>query len=124
LKERETLDIVSIIIFVLCATLVFPVLFGLFELKTSKLKAIIEVEGNQITIRKLAVERFFRLKGSTICTTNIVRIQFVKDPIGGTCVTLFNKSDGALDFWVPEHLMKGVKSKLVSACPHAKYVEI
>ncbi|EGQ9824021.1 hypothetical protein FV767_24250 [Vibrio parahaemolyticus] len=118
------MDIISIIIFVLCATLVFPVLFGLFELKTSKLKAIIEVEGNQITIRKLAVERFLRLKGSTIFTTNIVRIQFVKDPIGGTCVTLFNKSDGALDFWVPEHLMKGVKSELVSACPHAKFVEI
>ncbi|MCU8474307.1 hypothetical protein [Vibrio vulnificus] len=118
------MDIVSIIIFVLCAALVFPALFGLFELKTSKLKAIIEVEGNQITIRKLAVERFLHLKGSTICTTNIVRIQFVKDPIGGTCVTLFNKSDGALDFWVPEHLMKGVKSELMSACPHAKFVEI
>ncbi|HHF3081614.1 TPA: hypothetical protein ACPJ03_004539 [Vibrio diabolicus] len=118
------MDIISIVIFVLCATLVFPVLFGLFELKTSKLKAIIEVEGNQITIRKLAVERVLCLKGSTICTTNIVRIQFVKDPIGGACVTLFNKSNGALDFWVPEHLMKGVKSELVSACPHAKFVEI
>ncbi|AMG12281.1 hypothetical protein ACVV7M_004183 [Vibrio vulnificus] len=118
------MDIVLIIILVLCATLVFPVLFGLFELKTSKLKAIIEIEGNQITIRKLAVERFFRLKGNTICASNIVRIQFVKDPIGGTCVTLFNKSNGALDFWVPEHLMKGVKSELVSACPYAKFVEI
>ncbi|HDY8053295.1 TPA: hypothetical protein RQK83_004413 [Vibrio vulnificus] len=118
------MDIVLIIILVLCAILVFPVLFGLFELKTSKLKAIIEIEGNQITVRKLAVERFLRLKGSTICTSNIVRIQFVKDPIGGTCVTLFNKSDGALDFRVPEHLMKGVKSELVSACPYAKVVEI
>ncbi|EGQ9064932.1 hypothetical protein WD347_004619 [Vibrio parahaemolyticus] len=118
------MDIVSIIILVLCATLVFPVLFGLFELKASKLKAIIEIEGNQITIRKLAVERILRLKGSQICTTNIVRIQLVKDPLGGTSVTLFNKYDGALDFWVPEHLMKGVKSELVSACPYAKFVEI
>ncbi|MEZ8013413.1 MULTISPECIES: hypothetical protein [Vibrio] len=118
------MDIISIIIVVLCATFVFPALFGLFELKTSKLKAIIKVEDNQITIRKLAVERFLSLKGSTICTTSIVRIQFVKDPIGGTCVTLFNESDGALDFWVPEHLIKGVKSELVSVCPYAQFVEI
>ena len=118
------MDIILIIIFVLCATFVFPALFGLFELKTSKLKAIIEVEGDQITIRKLAVERFFSLKGSTICTTRIVRIQFVKDPMGGACITLFNESDGALDFWVPEHLMKGVKSELLSACSYAQFVEI
>ena len=118
------MEIIAIIVFVMCATFIFPVLFGLFELKTSKLKAIIEVEDSKITIRKFAVERFFSLKGTMVCAASIVRIQVATDPIRGTCVTLFNKSDGALDFWVPEHLMKGVKSELVRACPYAQFVEV
>ncbi|PSU34576.1 hypothetical protein [Photobacterium lutimaris] len=118
------MDIIAIIVFVLCATFIFPVLFGLFELKTAKLKAIIEVEDSKITVRKSAVERLLSLKGNTVCTASIVRIQFATNPIRGTCVTLFNKSDGALDFWVPGHLENAVKSKLKIACSHAKFVEV
>ncbi len=118
------MDMIVILIFVLCAVFIFPVLSGLLEIKASKLKAIIEVEDEKITIRKWAVERIFCLKGNTVHSPSIVRIQFYTNPIRGTCVTLFNKSNGALDFWVPEHLVKGVKSELVSTCPHAKFVEI
>ncbi|HAS6332014.1 TPA: hypothetical protein RQJ84_004218 [Vibrio vulnificus] len=118
------MDMIVIIIIVLCAVFIFPVLSGLIEIKTSKPKAIIEVEGDKITIRKMAVERIFCLKGNTVHSPSIVRIQFSTNPVQGTCVTLFNKSNGALDFWVPEYLVKGVKSELARACPHAQFVEI
>ncbi|HCK0617608.1 hypothetical protein CGI93_22405 [Vibrio parahaemolyticus] len=118
------MDIIVIIIFVLCATFIFPAFFGLFEFKTTKLKAIIEVEDSKITIRKSAIERLFSLKGNKVCTASIVRIQFATNLIGGTCVTLFNKSDGAMDFWIPEHLENAVKDKLKTACSHANFVEV
>lgn len=118
------MEIITIFIFALCAILVFPVLAGLVELRNSKLNAIIEVEEDKMRIRRFAIERLLRLKGSIVCPSNIARIQFATCPIKGTCVTLFNKSDGALDFWVPEHLVKDVKILLHSACPHAKFVEI
>ncbi|WP_272166190.1 hypothetical protein [Vibrio diabolicus] len=118
------MDIIVIIVFVLCAVFIFPVLSGLLEINALKLKAIVEVEDGKITIRKLAVERIFCLKGNTVHSHSIVRIQFYTNPIRGTCVTLFNKSNGALDFWVPEHLGQGVKSELINACPHAQFVEI
>ncbi|MCA0935475.1 hypothetical protein LCL85_07905 [Vibrio alginolyticus] len=118
------MDTITVIIFILCVVWVFPVLVGLVELRSSKLTAIIEVEEDKITIRQFAVERLFCLKGNTVHSSNIVRIQFATNPNRGTCVTLFNKSNGALDFWVPEHLVKGVSGQLKSVCPQAKFVYV
>ena len=118
------MDTIVIIVVVPCATFVFPVFLALFELKVSKLKTIIEVEDSKITVRKAAIERLFGLKGITVCTANIVRIQFSTNPISGTCVTFFNQSDGAMDFWVPEHLKNAVKDMLKIACSHARFIEV
>lgn len=118
------MDVIAIFIIIFCAIFVFPVLGGLVELRNSKIETLIEVKEDKITIRRFSFERLFGLKGRTVYSSGIVRIQFATTPISGTCVTLFNNSNGALDFWVPEHLVNGVKSQLKRACPHAKCVEV
>ncbi len=118
------MDIIVIIILFVFTTILFPILFGLAELKICSLKAVIEVEDNKITIRKLAIERLLGSKGITISSASIVRVQFATSPIGDTCVTLFNKSNGAIDFWIPRDLEKAVKNQLETTCSHAKFEKV
>nr|WP_086938085.1 hypothetical protein [Thaumasiovibrio occultus] len=118
------MEIIAIIILIFGAVLVFPVLAGVVESRNATLNAIIEVEEGQITIRRFAVERLLRLKGSTVRPAGIVRVQFAANPMRGTCVSLFNQSNGALDFWVPNHLAKAVRDQLERVCPQATFVEV
>lgn len=118
------MDIIVIIILFVCTTVLFPILFGLAELKMVSLKAVMEVEDDKITIRKLAIERLLGSKGITVSSASIVRIQFASNPIRGTCVTLFNKSNGAIDFWITKDLEKAVKNQLENTCSHAKFDEV
>ncbi|MFO6424004.1 hypothetical protein [Motilimonas sp. KMU-193] len=116
--------IIFIIVFVLCIAFVFPLLNGLFEQRCSSLEAIIEIDGDEITIRKFYVERLFRTRGTVIKASSIARIQLATDPMSGTCLSLFNSSDGALDFGVPAYLASAVIGRLASACPDATFVEV
>ncbi|MCE2570962.1 hypothetical protein [Motilimonas eburnea] len=116
--------IVFIIVFVLCVAFVFPLLNGLFEQRCSSLDAVIEIEGDEITIRQFFIERLFRARGKVIKASSIVRVQLSTDLMNGTRLSLFNSSNGAVDFYVPIHLVNAVKGRLASACPHATFGEV
>lgn len=118
------MTIILIIVFVLCVAIAFPMLYGFIELKCSSLDAVIEIDGDEITIRKFYIERLFRTRGTLIKASSIVRIQFSTDLISGARLSLFNSSDGALDICMPVYLANAVKGRLASACPHAIFVEV
>lgn len=115
--------VIAIVLFAV-ALVTLPILFGIVQTRVSNLDNIIEIDEGNIIVRSLMVERLFRLKGRVIASESIMKIQFANDPLRGTCISLFNRANGAFDFWVPTHLASPAKFKLMSICLNADVVDV
>ncbi|MGR5422400.1 hypothetical protein [Vibrio sp. PNB22_4_1] len=118
------MEFVIVIVLFAVSLVALPILFGIIQTRVSNLDNIIEIDEGNIVVRSFMVERLFRLKGRAIASDSIMRIQFANDPLRGTCISLFNRANGAFDFWIPTHLASPAKSKLMSICLNADVVDV
>ncbi|WP_394203616.1 hypothetical protein [Shewanella waksmanii] len=117
------MEVFIIIGLTLCLCIVVPAAISFIALRISNIEAIIEVNGTQITLRRFTIERLFRLNGLTINAANIKCIQIANNPARGTCISLFNQANNAVDIWVSPHLVRPLVNELNRCCPHANMVE-
>ncbi|MGF1689941.1 hypothetical protein [Photobacterium kagoshimensis] len=114
------MDVLLISVIVLLMFFVFPYVSSRFNDAVNDSHRILEVTDDHVCIRQFAAQRVLRLRGKSIPASDIVRIEYAIQLPQGVCVTLFNKSDKALNFLVPEHQLNVIKAMLNKACPLAE----
>ncbi|KXI20958.1 hypothetical protein [Photobacterium sanguinicancri] len=113
------MDVLLISVIVLLMFFVFPYVSSRFNDAVNDSHRIIEVTGDHLCVRQFAAQRILKLRGKSLSVSDIIRIQYATQLPQGICVSLFNKSDAAVDFWVSELQLKAIQSTLRKACPLA-----